>query len=104
VALGASVTVASGSKQGSVAGPVTVRLSIVLGVPPRGERLLALLAAQARAVPVLTQRRHLLGEVDLFVAAWTLRHDGSLVQMAVTGFLLLRMNRNVLKDVKNKTA
>jgi hypothetical protein len=44
-------------EQSGVARLIAVRLSLVLGVVPRGQGFVALLTAQAGTVPVLPQRR-----------------------------------------------
>lgn len=59
---------AFGPEQHGVAGFVAVWLSVMLCVAARSQSLTASLAAQTGPVPVLSQRRHFLGEINRLVA------------------------------------
>lgn len=59
-----------------VAGLVAVWFALMLSVATRGQRFVALLAAQTGAVPVLPQGRLSLSEIDRFLALWAVGHDG----------------------------
>lgn len=51
------IQLTAGPEERAVAGLVAVGFALVFGVAARRQRLVALLAAQTRAVPVLAQRR-----------------------------------------------
>jgi hypothetical protein len=69
------VTKSSGSKESGVARLVAVRITIVLGVLSRSQGLVTFLTFQTLWMPIFTERRLLLGEVDFFLTTRTLRHD-----------------------------
>lgn len=77
MALGSAVPEASRAEQRGVARFVAVWVALVLGMLSWRQNLVTLLTFQAHGVPVFAKRRLLLGEVDFFLTARTLRHDAS---------------------------